>query len=484
VATASSAILITSILWVELDPLKMASGVFRHGEIITDRQMLFHKDGKTASVDLFQSKAGKLTISTNGKPDAAIGKEKPSPDEVTMILTAALPWAIHNQAKTVATIGFGSGMTSHVLLSIPSIERVDTIEIEPAMVEGAKGFGERVANVFNDPRSHIHVEDAKAYFTNHQKKYDLIVSEPSNPWVSGVAGLFSQEFYQLIHNHISEKGLFVQWFHTYEIDTTLVASVIKALSLHFEDYAIYFPLESNLLIIASKHGKVGEPSEKIFDIPELAATLSRIGISSQQDILLRKLGSKKILDPLFNSYHIAANSDYFPVLDLGAVRTRYLNKNARELQRLRFFAAPLIETLEGQPIRTAPLSINENHYLQIGTAARQAMLIHQYFEWVTKKQVTPSLSMDGSTVATVRNVRTIHHQQCQPIGDEKWFSFEMEKGWLPYLHFLAKATLPYLSPTEMEIIWADIETAPCFSHLPENIRHWFNLYKAVGNRDF
>jgi len=109
--------------------------------------------------------------------------------------------------------------------------------------------------------------------------------------------------------------LFVQWFHTYEIETTLVASVIKALSLHFENYAIYFPLESNLLIIASKHGKVGEPSEKIFDIPELAASLSRIGISSQQDILLRKLGSKRILEPLFNSYNIAANSDYF--LDWG-----------------------------------------------------------------------------------------------------------------------------------------------------------------------
>ncbi|MDM8561061.1 hypothetical protein [Candidatus Parabeggiatoa sp. HSG14] len=485
-AIVTSVILITSILWVELDTVKMASGVFRHGKIPKDQQVqvLFHKDGKTASVDLFQSQLGKLTISTNGKPDAAIGQEKPTPDEPTMILLAALPWAIHDQAKTVATIGFGSGMTSHVLLSIPSIERVDTIEIEPAMVEGAKGFGDRVANVFNDPRSHIHIEDAKAYFTNHQKKYDLIISEPSNPWVSGVAGLFSQEFYQLVRNYISEKGLFVQWFHVYEIDTTLVASVLKALSPNFEDYTLYMAGANDLLIIASTHGKVGIPSEKIFDIPELATELSRIGISSQQDILLRKLGSKGILDPLFNSYNIAANSDYFPVLDLGAVRTRYLNENARELQRLRLVAAPLIETLEGQPVRTAPLSINENYYLQIGTAARQAMLIHQYFEWVLKNQVTPSLSMDGGTVATVRNVRTIHHQQCQPIGDEKWFSFEMEKGWLPYLHFLAKDTLPYLSPTEMAIIWADIEAAPCFSHLPENIRHWFNLYKAVSNRDF
>ncbi|OQY56631.1 MAG: hypothetical protein B6247_02950 [Candidatus Parabeggiatoa sp. nov. 2] len=230
---------------------------------------------------------------------------------------------------------------------------------------------------------------------------------------------------------------------------------------------------------------MGTPSDKLFDIPELAAELTRIGIFNQQDILLRKVGSKQILGPLFNSYNIVANSDYFPVLDLGAVRTRYLEKNALELHRLRLVAAPLIETLESQPIRTAPLSINENIHLRIGEAARKAMVIHQYFKWVTDNQVPPSLQMDGNTVATVRNVRTLHHQQCPSVEKEdEWFSFEMKEGWLPYLHFLAKDTLPYLSPTEMEIIWADIEAAPCFTRLPENIRHWFNLYKAVGNRDF
>jgi len=169
VATATATILIASVLWVELDPIKMASGVFRDGNILKNSQVIFHKDGKTASIDLIQSNSGALSISTNGKPDAAIGQKEPTRDEPTMILLAALPWSIYDQAKTAATIGFGSGMTSHVLLSIPSIERVDTIEIEPAIVEGARGFGERVARVFTDSRSHIHIEDAKAYFTNHQK---------------------------------------------------------------------------------------------------------------------------------------------------------------------------------------------------------------------------------------------------------------------------------------------------------------------------
>jgi spermidine synthase len=259
-----------------------------------------------------------------------MGKDKPTGDEPTMILVGALPWSIHNQAKTVAVIGFGAGVTSHTLLSIPTIARVDTIEIEPAMVEGAKGFGERIANVFTEPRSHLHIEDAKTYFTNYQKKYDLIISEPSNPWVSRVSGLFSQEFYQLIRNQLNEKGLFVQWFHIYQLNMNLVASVIKAISSQFVDYTIYFSSRKDILIVASQE-KINEPTPAIFEFPEIAKELAYIGVKNQQDLLLRRLGSKVVLDPLFNSYPIAANSDYFPILDLGAVRTHYLNSSANEL---------------------------------------------------------------------------------------------------------------------------------------------------------
>ena len=71
------------------------------------------------------------------------------------------------------------------------------MEIEKAMLEGANNFRPRVESVFSDPRSRIRIDDAKTFFSTYNKQYDLIVSEPSNPWVSGVAGLFSTEFYRL-----------------------------------------------------------------------------------------------------------------------------------------------------------------------------------------------------------------------------------------------------------------------------------------------
>jgi predicted membrane-bound spermidine synthase len=480
----SGIVLLISVIWWQLDPVKMASGVYHNGQIVKGREVLFHQDGKTASIDFSRfPNQNILTISTNGKPDASIGKDEPTPDEPTMILSAALPWSIHNQAKAAAVIGFGSGLTTHTLLSIPTIEQVDTIEIEPAMIAGAKGFGERIANVFTDSRSHIHIEDAKAYFTNYQKKYDLIISEPSNPWVSGVSGLFSQEFYQLIRNHLSEKGLLAQWLHVYQSNIELVASVIKAISSQFADYAIYFTSRGDILIIAGNQDKINEPTQHIFEFPEITKELAYIGVNNQQDLLLRRLGSKTILDPLFNSYPIAANSDYFPILDLGAVRTHYLNSSASELMELHLVTVPLMAILENKPFRTEPLILGEKLYIQAAVDAQQALAIYHYFQGIKTGQLPEPTTMAGEMLATIRNVRSLHHQQCPPTYPD-WFKFEMEESWLFYLRILADTTLPYLSPQEMAVIWNDIELAPCFSQLPPTIQQWFNLYKAIGQRNF
>src|SRR5690606_12826790 len=172
-------------------------------------------------------------------------------DEITMVMAAAVPLAHKPDARTVANIGLGSGLTTHALLADPLIERVDSIEIESAMVRAARGFGERVARTFADPRSRIHIEDAKTFFSLRNERYDVIVAEPSNPWVSGVASLFSEEFYRTLPRYLTADGIFVQWLQLYEFNDSLALSVLKALSQHFSDYAIYNTDNLNALIVAT-----------------------------------------------------------------------------------------------------------------------------------------------------------------------------------------------------------------------------------------
>ncbi|MGP1665308.1 MAG: spermine synthase, partial [Rhodanobacter sp.] len=156
----------------------------------------------------------------------------------------------------VAVIGFGSGLTTHSLLGDPRVKSVDTIEIEQAMVDGARAFGPRVARAYTDPRSHVVIDDAKTHIASQNIKFDLIISEPSNPWISGVGTLFSKEFYKFIPRHLNEDGLFLQWLQLYEIDDELVGSVLRALTPTFSDYSAWISNNTDLIIIASPKGKV------------------------------------------------------------------------------------------------------------------------------------------------------------------------------------------------------------------------------------
>ena len=311
--------------------------------------MQYYRDGKTASIARYMFKNGRMAISTNGKPDASIKyqSETGSYDEITMVMAAVLPLSLRPDAKTVANIGLGSGMTTHNLLGADRLERVDTVEIEQAMVEGARGFGPFVERAFTDPRSRIHIEDAKTYFSSHNARYDIIISEPSNPWVSGVASLYSEEFYRYIKNHLNERGLLVQWLQLYEFNPTLASSVFQALAPHFSDYVVFNTDDSNILIIASNGGSLKSLDPWLFAEPKLQDQLKRVGLQSIQDIEAHRLGNKALLQPLFAGFGAPANSDFFPYLSLNAPKSRYLVEDAGILTQLHLAPMPVWKCLMG-----------------------------------------------------------------------------------------------------------------------------------------
>src|SRR5204862_6481800 len=137
-----------------------------------------------------------------------------------------------------AVIGQGSGMTSHVLLGSPNLREVVTIEIEPDMIRASRGFRPANHRVFDDPRSIFVIDDAKSYFASSGRKFDIILSEPSNPWVSGVSGLFTHEFYRRVQRQLSDRGVFGQWLHLYELSDGLATSVLAAMDSVFPAYEV------------------------------------------------------------------------------------------------------------------------------------------------------------------------------------------------------------------------------------------------------
>ena len=459
---------------VTLDPHKMASGVFRRGDLYTaqDAELKYYRDGKTTSVALLAFREG-LSLRTNGKSDGAInlGEGARISDEVTMVLTAALPLAVKPDAKRAAIIGVGTGLTTHTMLGASSLERVDTIEIEPAMAEASRAFAARNASAWADPRSRLVFDDAKTYFSTHNERYDIIVSEPSNPWVSGVSSLFTTEFYRHVRRYLNPGGVMVQWFQLYEIDPSLVASVLRALGDNFPDYAIYAATDSDLLIVAGDRATLARPLADVFRMPGVAAELRKVHVQTIGDLDVRRLGGRDSLHPLFLSYGAPANSDYAPYLDLNASRYRFLQSGAGDLTRIGAEGVPLVEMLESRKRALRPLSYDGDDFLERIEAARRARYARDFL-LEPKPPVAPGIPAELEKNLELAKLRGIDCIDAQAYD-----------VWLHSLFHVARLVNPVLEPAEANAVWSRFERAPCARRLAAEDRLWLALFRAVGARD-
>jgi len=336
----TAAILLLVAVMSKFDLARLTSGVYRHG--VVERKgtysFPFYKDGRTATVSMRRGMDGFVTLATNGKPDASMEKawmdstEAPSEqrqlrrDIATQLLLPLITLAHAPRAQHVAVIGHGSGMSSHVLLGSPHVREAVTIEIEPEMIKASRFFRPANRRVFDDKRSHFVIDDAKAYFASSGRKFDLILSEPSNPWVSGVSGLFTQEFYTRVKHQLAPGGVFGQWLHLYELSDGLVTSVIAAIDTVFPSYEIFYTSNADILIVAS-NAPLPDPNWNVTRFPGIAHDLRHVVAVGPESFEALRLGGRAALHPMVLSHGIA-NSDYFPVLDLGAERMRFMHESA------------------------------------------------------------------------------------------------------------------------------------------------------------
>jgi spermidine synthase len=455
-----------------LDPARTTSGVYRSGGLLDPSgtyRVLFNRDGKTATISVVGDEQG-VSFRTNGKSDAGFGRDFNAAgvtDEPTMVLLAALPMALHPGARVAANIGLGSGMTTHTLLTNPEIERVDTVEIERQMVEAARAFGPGWSRVFRDPRSSIHQEDARTFFAGAKGKYDIIISEPSNPWVSGVAGLFSAEFYRSVKKSLAPDGIYAQWLHFYEIDEELVVSILKAMTPEFKHFAIYCTQDLDVLLVARNTPLPATADGTIFSRPELARELARVGVTSTRDLFLRLLATRGMLAGLLDTYPVRANSDFFPILEQRAPRSFFLKRDAGRFTDVGVLPLPIAEMLGGGVVPGEHTDITPAPGFTRAERGVAAMELRDFF-------LTPGKGgapLDPELKWMAEQVLALFHpgHTADPTAPEA-------------MRRLFKQLIPYLSPAEMARICAVLERGGGVGALSPQDREWFALFRGVGAR--
>lgn len=485
-ALAALAAIPLAALTLQLDPRKAASSVFRGGASILSAgaEVIYARDGKTATVHVVRHPGNQVQISTNGKSDGAANLDlahgTPRRDEWTMTLIGALPMLHHPQAQQVALIGFGTGMSTATVLDIPTVKSVETIEIEPAMVEGARVFAPLVGAAFTDPRSHVIIDDAKSHFARGLKRYDAILAEPSNPWVSGVASLFTQEFYRQTHRHIAKDGLFLQWISTYEMDVKVVASILGALRQSFPRFEVYETTPDNLLILARADPQLPlRLDASLLQGTALRTRLAKLGITDIEHLQLRRIGSQATLDPLIDALAVPANSDYFPYVDLHAPEARFVGASARSLTDVALAPVPVLEMLDG----SAPPAgkVLRGATPRASAEGPRAAALDALAALGLGGTATPSAAELAALNPALREAvqwTQLGLLQCPPppgLGDHA----PLVSAALT----LARAVNPHAPPRLVQALWQQVLAQPCHVARSPQLKAWLDLHAAVANRD-
>ena len=212
------------------------------GEVAATTDLVFAEDGVNDSIAVVRTDAN-VSLRVNGKVDASTG------DARTQLLLGHLGAALHPTPRRVLVVGFGSGMTASAVARYPDVEEIDCVEIEPAVIHAAPYLGSLNRGVLGDRRVRVVFDDARNFLLTSRLKYDLIISEPSNPWIAGVATLFTDEFYSAARQRLAPGGIFVQWVQSYSLDPADLRMITATFARHFAEVTLWRGEETDLLLL-------------------------------------------------------------------------------------------------------------------------------------------------------------------------------------------------------------------------------------------
>ncbi len=236
----------------------ISSGIFRDAPKIIKKEnirkslkkdtIVFYKEGKIFTVAVKKDiETETMSLCIDGKPDASTDMKS---DMVTQILSAHIPLILKPAAESCLIVGLASGITLGEVQKYP-LNEIVCCEIEPAMLKACKFFNQWNNNCLDDKRTEIAIDDIRGYLKKTKKKFDVIISEPSNIWMRGGANLFTREYFQTAKKHLKDDGFLLQWLHAYKISSSDYKTVIRTLNSVFPYVYLFTGGEGDTFFLCS-----------------------------------------------------------------------------------------------------------------------------------------------------------------------------------------------------------------------------------------
>ena len=306
-------------------------------------RLLMYKEGPTATVSVRED-WGTRSLAINGRTNASDQGDMP-----TQVMVGLLPLLIAPNINDGLIVGYASGVSVGSMLQSP-IKSLACVELEPTTLEAGRYFEHVNHRPLQDPRLRMIIDDARTYLRVNPAQYDVIVSEPSHPWVPGVANLFTKEFFELGRSRLKDDGVFVQWVQIYQLSTESLRSVLATYQSVFPHVMMFrvggASKGKDLILLGSRRPLTfAQLGERISE-PRISAELARVDMKEQRDIESWYVCDETQLSPAVAGAVINTDDNmrienrvpreaFLPFMDSNAVWIETLAAAARQAKSLR-----------------------------------------------------------------------------------------------------------------------------------------------------
>jgi spermidine synthase len=355
------------LLWVwppTWDPMVMSTGVYKYvtsldnpswsemrRKMLDRYELLYYKEGLSSVVTVARNRlTGNIWLANNGKIDASTTADMP-----TQVLVTHLPFLFLGAGTSrpppekAQLIGLASGITLGALTLHRELKDLQVVEIEPGMPEAAQIFSSWHHDALSDPRVQLLANDGRnQLLLTPEKSLDLVISEPSNPWLTGVANLFTYEFFQMGKSRLIDGGVWSQWVQMYGMDPTDLRAILHTFTAVYRYVRVFATIEDADLVL------VGSDAPLVLDAAAAARLLSKnvgveselaqVGVHSVEDLLMLSLMDEEAISRLVSAgdkptrLEAPLNTDNNLLVEYSAPRNLQRSTTEENMKMLAWFA--------------------------------------------------------------------------------------------------------------------------------------------------
>jgi hypothetical protein len=281
------------------------------------------REGLVGSVGILEER-NLVRLRQGGLSESKFAPDDPDRGSETEVALSLIPYLLHPAPETALVIGHGAGWTCETLIAAPDLARIDVAEIEEAVLDVVEAYRGPL-DVRRDPRTRLHLTDGRLLLREAASRggtYDLVVSQPSHPWIPGAGHLFTADAYALARRALREGGVFAQWLNLFDTNPELFRTSLASFRAAFPD-AWVFEFNDEVVLV----GFTGPPRadadrvESAWRREPLARRIEAAGLRGPEDVWKRFAADGAGVERLVGDTRPAGDDD--PRIELGGAWLRF-----------------------------------------------------------------------------------------------------------------------------------------------------------------